>query len=303
MHGPMLAELIAQFLDWCRRYRRPRTVDFYKTQLTQWLHTIGDKEVTQCRAVDLLLHGAGWHRWVAVQRLFNWAAKKAQLIAANPFAQVEKPRLGQRKLTLTPRRLAQLRRRAAADFRQLILCCQETACRPQEARTLDWDMLQVSDQERPFWAQVTTGYAFFVLSSYKAQERRGDGGPSRVIPVSPRLGRLLFRLHRRGQADGFILRTSAGKAWTKNALICRMRRIRRHLGTWATGHSESVVLYTLRHTAATAWAAEGVPGKVLMELLGQRNLQTTQRYLHLERYRQLEVIRRLWQKRARPGRE
>lgn len=296
-----LAELLQLFLDWCQRNRSPRTVTYYRGLLEPWVKKVGDKPADQVVALDLVQHSTGRALTVAVQRLFNWAAKVAKVVSATPFKEVEKPRSRRRKRTVDRGDFAILARHAQFDFRAVLVCCRETACRPQEVRLLEWDWLCVEDPRGPFWGQLVAGRGFFVLEDYKAAERRDDDGPSRIIPVSPRLGRLLLRLALQRRAEGIIFRNAQGKPWTKNALVLRMRRLRERAGLGQRVRGELICLYTLRHSAASAWAAAGLPAKTLGDLLGHVNLKTTQRYLHLERYRQIEGLRRLWQQ--RPGKD
>src|SRR5262249_7360420 len=69
---------------------------------------------------------------VAVQRAFNWAAKMG-LIESNPIRYVEKPRAGRRDVVITPGEYAWILAHVKdQEFRDLIVTCWETGCRPQE---------------------------------------------------------------------------------------------------------------------------------------------------------------------------
>ncbi len=45
---------------------------------------------------------------------------------------------------------------------------------------------------------------------------------------------------------------------------------------------ERVVCYTLRHTAATTATENGIPQKVLAEMMGHTRTETTERYQHVK---------------------
>jgi integrase len=56
---------------------------------------------------------------------------------------------------------------------------------------------------------------------------------------------------------------------------------------------ENVTIHTLRHTAASHWAMMGIPLRVIQQLLGHRNLSTTERYAHLAPDTMADVVRQM----------
>ena len=298
-----VSELIAVFIAWNRVHRRPRTADYYAGQLRGWERVAGGLAVEDVRPLDCLAWASSRARVVALQRLYSWAIMTAGIVTTSPAASIERPRIGSRKRTFTAREQARLMRGAAADFRRVLIGARETAARPQEIRGLDWEELHVADPKAAFWAQVLAGRSYFVLGEYKGMDRRGDGGPSRILPVSPRFGRLLFRTAIVYEIIGPVFRNCRGNGWTANAVRLRMSRLRRRVGLGLGPTGEAAVMYHWRHTTATRWAAAGVAPKALAEALGHSSITTTDRYLHLSRWQALQAIRKTWEKRPPAGRD
>jgi integrase len=231
----------------------------------------------------LMKWGKSWHRIQAIQRLFNWGEREAELIAHNPFRKLKRPPLGQRRRTLDRGGLVKLLRLAAHDFRAYLLTLRESICRPQEARAVRWEEIHHDGPECDRLPALRSGRAFFVLHEFKARERGVDPNRPRIIPISVRLGRLLARLaQRQASVTGPVLLSADGVPWTKEAVRLRMKRLRRRAGMKADHRGEQVVSYTFRHSMATAAAAAGVRDRVLADLMGHTTTRTTARYQHLD---------------------
>jgi integrase len=267
-----LADLQDAFVAWLEVERAagrcaPRTVAYYRTHLERFAAELGGAlPLAALRAYDLECRKHSWHFVQSVQRLFNWAVE-VELLPRSPFRRVKRPRTRGRSRVLTERQQARLLRAARSAFRRFLIGMRETLARPQEVRELAWEML---DED----------LGCFVLRDFKGKGRRADGAEVRLIPVSRRLWRLLDRLRARGGGAGHVFRNSAGRAWTRNAVRCCMRRLRRRLG-WPND-GEHVVPYTFRHTAATRATANGVSDRRLADLLGHTKTATTARYQHLQ---------------------
>jgi len=190
------------------------------------------------------------------------------------------PHSRNRNRVLSRREQARLLRAAPRDFRAFCLACRESGARPQEVRVLAWADLRSEHSPRSLAAALLRGEAYFYLAEHKQRGRMDEGGP-RVIPITPRLGRLLVRLARRGPQDGEIFRRITGQPWSKCALCRRMAKLREKCSWARKCFGENVVLYTWRHTRATAWAAAGLNLLVLSYALGHRSAKTTQRYVHM----------------------
>lgn len=282
-----LAQLADHFFEWLEREaaaRRtaPATVTYYRRQLRPLLALAGDHLVGELRAWELERVKTGWHSVQAAQRLLNWAVRVG-LAAANPYARVAKPAGGSRSTIMRKGQCAWIRRRSGAELRAVLLALRLTLGRPQEIRALRWcDLVEGPPR-------------FFALGDFKARDRRRDGVRIRVLPIVPRLARLLARLARRPhKATDHIFLNSAGRPWTGNALGLAVRRQRRRLDL-----PDDLVPYTWRHTGATAACVAGVRDKLLAELLGHTSTRTTARYQHPD---VAELLGALERAQRRPGR-
>jgi integrase len=269
-------KLVCLFRRWLREkvrrgQRKKRTLDYYMQLHDKFLAKVGDVDCGELRAWDLVGWAHTWHQVQAVQRLFSWA-QKAQLCPTNPFAGVDRPPPGERERTLSRLELVRLMRRSTAPFRALLVFLNESIARPQEARGMEWCNRRT----------LTDDGQYFVLADYKGKQRRRRRLKARVIPITPRLSRLLERLQRRGgKADGKILLNSRKKPWTANAIRCAMRSARRRAKLGPDEAGEQVVCYSLRHTCATRLTSHGIGLKPLSELMGHASTRQTERYVHL----------------------
>src|SRR4051812_6715797 len=155
-----LTHAIRKYLDWCRKNRAPRSVEWYQGHLDGFLRHLGSQALMP--ATDLRpYHVVEWvdshERWgatyrrgaiVAVQRALNWAEEMGYL-AASPVKKVQKPPAGRRDNPMTPEDVQALlaRLRHGDPFRDLFLFIWHSGCRPQEARHVEPRHVQL-DQGR-----------------------------------------------------------------------------------------------------------------------------------------------------------
>lgn len=304
-----VSSCVRRFLAWVNVNRRPKTHEHYRYQLGRFVKLHGRRRVTALTPAMLESFGRSAHLKQSVQRLCAWLHRSEKTLAANPLAGMPKPRTGMRKRILERVDVVRLLRAADRDFRPFLLVLRETMCRPQEARGLRWD--DVCDGSNPGdGRRVTANDAgYLVLPAAKGYEWRRDQFAERVIPISPRLGRLLERLARRPVTlAGAMLINSLGRPWTSNAVRLRFRRLRFRLGLVADRRGERVVAYTLRHTTATAAAAAGVGTWMLAGMLGHSSPRTSERYVHPRPADLVNAAKVLWEskgafrpKNDRPG--
>lgn len=268
-----LASLQKHYLHWLETEvaagrSRPRTLDYYRAELGSFVSEVGGRrKVETLIAWDLESRKRGWHRVQAVQRLFNWGVAVG-ILSSNPFAGVKRPRRGERTRVLDRLELIKLLRGARRPLRDVLQAQRYTLARPQEPRQL-------------IWANFRPDLKAFVLDDFKGKGMRADGARFRVLPIAPRLERLLLRLQRRSASpDAHVFLNTRGNPWKANALSLAVRRLCDRLGL-NVGQGERVVPYTLRHTAATLATANGVSDRLLAELLGHASTETTARYQHL----------------------
>lgn len=274
--------LINQFLKWAGAALAPNTVAAYRHQLQKIPERIKKKQAISCRPIDLSTWAKTWHEAQAVVRLFNWAVEDARLIRSNPFAACRMPSRGGRRRIVGQAVLRKMMRSGRHASRRFLLALRETLARPQEIRLATWEQLQPQDVDTPIDQALADGTALIVQTDFKDRARRIDTTRPRVLLVSRRLGRAILRIAAQCEfRTGPIWTNNRGKAWTRNAVRCLMRRVRRRLDITADGRGENVVAYTFRHSLATIAASRGVTDRTLADILGHVETRTTSRYVHL----------------------
>lgn len=206
----------------------------------------------------------------AMSKVFQ-AAMADGLLAANPVRAVKAPR-GGHKVKVVPSRdqvAALIQAAPDARLRALIGVLSYTGCRISEALGIEWS--DVNDER-------------IVL--------RGKGDKSRAVPVTPTLAEIL-REWRKEQAGerlaaiwwdtehDYVLSSDCGTYWDPHNARKRFKPIadgvksddpdkaRPAICPGATPHS-------LRHATATLLLEEGVPMKVVAELLGHSSTRITE---------------------------
>jgi len=107
----------------------------------------------------------------------------------------------------------------------------------------------------------------------------GKGGHERTLPMNEEVIHILrqYRLARGGaKADEPFFRSREGGALSRNAIYERVRR-----AAGRAGITRRVSPHRLRHTFATHLIQEGVGLVTLRDLLGHRQITSTQIYIHL----------------------
>ncbi len=302
MSSVLIRHCVERFLSWCQAKRRPRTVAHYRFQLAKLTRKFGSRRLGELSIALLDSFSQSCHLVQSVQRLCRWCHLIERSIASNPLQGMAKPKTGRRRRVLSSSESARLFRAADPTFRAFLLVLRESMCRPQEARALEWGWVETQSRQEWSCSSSPLSAHFFLLPTAKGFELRADQGAERIIPISPRLARLLGRLSRRGVTlTDVILRDSKGRAWTANAVRCRFRRLRVRAGLVADRRGEKVVAYTLRHTGATNAAAAGVRDFRLAALLGHASPRTTERYVHLRPADLIDAAKVAWE--AKPARK
>lgn len=295
-----LHDAAARFLAWADVNLSPRTVDVYRLYLQRFMAWAGDVPLSRLSPALLTTWSTKFHPLQAVQRLTAWCHREERSIAVNPLERMRKIATGQRRRVLSPIESAGLLRAADATFRVVLFALRESFARPQEIRAVTRANVSQAGGVPADEPALLAGRAFFLIDEGKGFNRRSDQSGVRIIPISPRLGRLLVRLFRRPSPVGLpIFLDSRGRPWTANAVRCRFRRLRDAAGFIADARGERVVAYTLRHTGATAAAAAGLRDWTLAEVLGHASTRTTARYVHLQAADLVDAMQRLWEVKSR----
>lgn len=276
-------KIVTAFLKWAGDALAPNTLAAYKHQLGKIPPRIARKKASRLRPIDLTAWAKSWHEGQALVRLLNWACHEAKLIRSNPLGRCRLASRGQRKRILARAALQRIMRTGRRASRNFMLALRETLGRPQELRAAAWEQLQSEDLDISIDDALRTGKALIVQPEFKDRRRRSDTTRPRVMLVSRRLGRLILRLGRdRTRRIGPIFLNNRGRAWSKNAVRCLFRRIRRRLAMPRDVNGENVTAYTVRHSQATYAASKGIHGRTLADLLGHVDIRTTDRYVHLQ---------------------
>jgi integrase len=280
--GLAAAELFDKYLDWCARYRKPRTFAWYQDHLQSFLSSLPDPLIAA--AALRPFHVVEWAdkhtTWgdcqrrgavVAVQRPFNWAVKLGY-IASNPIAHIEKPRAKRRETFVTPAEWLKIRDRYAEGdpFRDLLEFCWETGCRPQEAKAIE--------------ARHVTPDRTMIL--FPPAEAKG-GRRWRRILLEGRAREIIERLLAL-RRHGRLFLNARGKPWTAACMSNRFQRLKKKLGV-------KYFAYALRHGFATRMLTSGVDYLTVAELLGHSNgtmLATVYQHLDQESHHLREALRK-----------
>lgn len=282
MNTVRVDDAVRQFLVYCDTDIAATTRSNYRRYLLRLAAELGTRELSTLTPAVVRQWGRTYHAVQAVQRLMSWAKNEALMVAVNPLERMRKLPRGRRLRTLTPQESARLRRAASPCFRAFLIALWQSIARPGELRRATWGDVRVRGLQ-PFTVEdLRGGRAFIFLDHFKAKELMKDAHAIRVIPISRRLGRLLARLwsHAR-ELHRPVFENSRRRAWTHNAVICRLRRLRLRAGLTPDHRGENVVAYTLRHTGATSAICEGLDLATLAALMGHTDVRMTARYIHL----------------------
>ncbi|MFA5110680.1 MAG: site-specific integrase [Desulfobaccales bacterium] len=200
-----------------------------------------------------------WNNELAVISSMFKYAKKAKLILANPFKEEEAESLKEnhnnsRLRFLTAEEIPRFLDACAAHLRPLVETALLTGLRKGELFGLEKDMIVHGKIRLPGWLT--------------------KNGEPRTIPVNQRLSEVFAALRCRNQLKSrhVFCNESGGRLLDIRAAFqgaCRRAGI------------EDFHFHDLRHTFASHLVMNGVPLKVVQELLGHKDIKTTMRYAHL----------------------
>jgi integrase len=263
------AQVCDLFLDWCQRHNDPSTYDFYRKFLQDFCDMHGGLralEVKPFHVTRWLDRHPGWADGsrrcaiTAVKRPFNWAESEG-LLPVNPVKRVRKPKGRCRDRILAPEErqeiLANILGQAFKDF---VFAMQETGCRPSEVA-------------RVTAADVNLEAGTWTFTRHKTARKTGQPRVVFLTPAMAEVTRKLMDAH----PTGPLFLNRLGQPFTRNAIRCRFRQLRRKLP-----HLKAVVSYCYRHSFVTDALVNGVPAATVAELVGHKDLKMIQEhYAHL----------------------
>lgn len=127
-----------------------------------------------------------------------------------------------------------------------------TGMRKDEVRFLQWDNINLHNR----------------TIIIKSPKEKGE----KTIPISSRVEEIL---RRRPRTSNYVFPNPSGGVYSVNTWLCYLQRRLEKLNIY------NGKIHTFRHTFASMLAMEGVPILVIKELLGHKDIKTTQVYSHL----------------------
>jgi integrase len=297
-----MADWLATYMDQVARPKvRPRTFERYQGDIARHIiPAIGRHRLDQLRPAHLLelynakaaegLSGASLrHIHAVIRRALN-VAVKWQLISVNPANLVDAPRPAQHEvIPLSATAARQLVRAAQGDRMEARwLIGLALGLRQGEALGLWWEDVDLDAGlirvRRALQRQRCTGLVF--TDPKTARSKRTIPLPDQIVEV--------FRDHQERQAKECI---TAGSLWRGSPCVFTTpaggpvdprNDYRQFKKLLVRAGLPSVRLHDLRHTAASLLLAQGVPARVVMEILGHSQIALTMNtYSHVT----LEVSR------------
>lgn len=264
------AALCEAFLAWSYRENSPTTYGFYRPFLQTFVDLHGAVRVRDLKPYHVTRWFEAQPAWnqstrrcalTALKRALNWAVKEGYL-GANPLKQVEKPTVLHRERVVTGKEHEAITDAVRDEaFRTFLDAMRGTGCRPGEVAA-------VTAQQ--FNAEAGT-WTFKRHKTVKKTRR------PRVVYLTPPLVQLCRQLAAK-YPEGPLFRNSRGKPWTRNAIRCRFRRLRKKLKL-----GPGLVAYSYRHAFATEGLGAGVPIATMAELLGHVDTtMVSEHYGHLD---------------------
>ncbi|MCE9530572.1 MAG: site-specific integrase [Planctomycetes bacterium] len=218
-----ISDVFERFLDWCQNNRSPRTYEWSRDHIQNFINSLPDKKM---ETDDLKpFHVQQWVdakvRWgpnqkrgaiTAIQRAFSWAEKMGHILKS-PVRNVEKPAAKRREQVLTPSEFQSLLSNVRDDcFRDVLEFCWETGARVQEVRLVE-------------------------AAHFKPERGRIDIPPTeakgkkrwRIIYLTKHAEEIVRRLVLK-HSEGPIFRNSDGMPWQAQAFNNRFCRLQQRFG-------------------------------------------------------------------------
>jgi integrase len=264
-----VAQVCDLFLDWCQRHNEPSTYDHYRFFLQDFCGRDGGLNSLDLKPFHItrwLDRHTGWGNGGrrsaigAIKRVFSWAESEG-LLPMNPIKRVRKPRGRRRERILTAAEREEIMTKIVGQaFKDFVFAMQETGCRPSEVA-------------RVTAANVDLAQGTWTFVKHKTSHKTGQ---KRVVYLTPAMVELTRMLADRNPTGPLFL-NRLGKAFTRNAIRCRFRNLRKKLP-----HLKDVVSYCYRHSYVTDALVNGVPAATVAELVGHKDIKMiSDHYGHL----------------------
>ena len=272
-----VARLCEDFLTDAHENLQPGTYQSYQYGCQKFVDLFGLREAHTIRPTDINQFAASLRRTGtinetsqaiilrSVQRCFNWGVQNS-LIPPHQLGRIRKPQSRTRDRYLTDEEFQLMlrstnprdSRRTGAPFRRLLLAMDWTLCRSGELVRLKWE-------------HIHEEHDVAILTRHKTMQT----GKPKVIPLIPKMKRLLAWLRQQNPSAQFVFLNSQSKPWTMSSIEQRMHHVKDRSGL------VGVMPYSIRHRAATKSILKTGDLKMTSLLLGHTSTATTERYTHL----------------------
>jgi integrase len=263
-------QLVKSYLGWQDSHKRlaPRTKDWYKKNLKSFESVAGGRLASKINQADVdewfRKCGEGWGEntrlgcYRALSRLYNWGRKRG-LVVANPIRDCERPSYQPRDCYLTADQwLTILAGTSNQDFRDILIFCRHTGCRPFEARIAE---------SRHFDGR-----------SIVFDRGESKGKKTRRVLILDEIALALVRQRIEAQGPGEIFRKRNGTAWSSYNLSQYCARLGRKVKIPFSP-------YVLRHTAASNLLVGTGDAVTTAAILGHTDVRMlSQVYGHLDKH-------------------
>ena len=254
-----VASLLAEYITHCGKTKAPKTTKWYQDYLQYFLDFLVPKGYSPQSLPATKMTPKIVRQWVnhrgtaeraritAVKTAYSWGHGEGWM-QHNPLAGMKRPPASKRTEYIELPEMVQLLRHIKAKcFRDLLTFCWDVGCRPQEAKGLRKDQLDLDNSR-------------CVISEDEAKGKKKQ----RVIYLTGRAKRII---ERNINGSPFVFLNSKGKTWTSSAVKCRFERLEKKVG-------KRYCQYMWRHSFATRKLKAGVSPIVVAELLGHADVST-----------------------------
>jgi len=254
--GDSLAAVLDDFLSWTLENRAQRTYERYQDFCQSFCQQHGRTRVSQINPGHVtawLSSQEGWgpttkrNAITTLQRGFNWAVKNRGL-DRNPIRGMEKPEPNSRTTVVSPEEFDQLLEHVHdRPFRDLLVVCYDSGCRPQEIKGLEARQVDLAKRR----AVITA-------------DDGAKGGITRAIYFPTERSMEIIRRLSTERPTGPLFLNNKGNPWTGFAVKCRFERLDTKLG-------KRYRHYDLRHSFVARKLLAGVDSHVVAALAGHKD--------------------------------
>ncbi len=254
-----IKDLSEKYLVWCGKHRAPRSCEWYEGHIKQFMTYMGENSSIDAEKIKPF-HLVEWvdsnPKWgntykrsgmIAIQRVLSWGIQMGH-VTTNPLVGLKKPTADSRNNHMKPEDFDNIvsKLRHNDSFKDILLFCWHSGCRPQEARHIE-----------PRHVNLVDGVITFPREESKGQRRK------RVIYLHEITLEIMTRLMSQGR-EGKLFLNNRGTPWTKWALCNRMHRLSKMTG-------KRMAMYDARHGFATRKLIQGHDHLTIAALMGHRD--------------------------------